>query len=115
MRTHTQGISGKHIKFDSKTESYLLDPALGLNASVRDTVLCMCELGWLYNRVAGYLQSSLASSADTKGVVVQAFGFALQVDYCCDVYYLLYVCKYVYYIPLLHRVCVKNVFSRVSD
>jgi len=49
---------------------------------VRDTVLCICELGWLYNRVAGYLKSSFAVSTDSNGVVVQAFGFALQVYIC---------------------------------
>eukprot|EP01032_Pedospumella_encystans_P014403 gene14403-16542_t len=73
-----QGISGKHIKFDARSESYLLDPSLKLNSTVRDTVLCICELGWLYNRVAGYLKSSFAVSTDSNGVVVQAFGFALQ-------------------------------------
>jgi len=73
-----QGISGRHIKFDARSESYLLDPSLKLNSTVRDTVLCICELGWLYNRVAGYLKSSFAVSTDSNGVVVQAFGFALQ-------------------------------------
>ena len=75
----TQGISGKHIKFDTRSESYLLDPSLKLNSTVRDTVLCICELGWLYNRVANYLRTTFAVSTDSNGVVVQAFGFALQV------------------------------------
>lgn len=75
-----QGISGKHIKFDAKTESYVLDPALKLNSTVRDAVLCVCELGWLYGRVAAYLKGVLAAGGDSLGVVVQAFGFALQVN-----------------------------------
>jgi hypothetical protein len=77
-----QGISGKHIKFDTRSESYLLDPSLKLNSTVRDTVLCICELGWLYNRVANYLRTTFAVSTDSNGVVVQAFGFALQVSVC---------------------------------
>lgn len=74
-----QGIAGKHIKYDAKTESYVIDPSLKLNATVRDTVLCLCELGWLYGRVAAYLRSTMANPADTTGVIVQAFCFALQV------------------------------------
>lgn len=74
-----QGITGKHIKFDARSESYLVDPMLKLNSSVRDTVLCICELGWLYGRVSAYLKSTFAVATDSKGVVVQAFGFALQV------------------------------------
>jgi len=37
---------------------------------VRDTVLCLCELGWLYARVAGYI-SAADSSGSTRGLVVQ--------------------------------------------
>jgi hypothetical protein len=47
---------------------------------VRDTVLCICELGWLYGRVAAYLKDIFALATDSRGVVVQAFGFALQVE-----------------------------------
>jgi hypothetical protein len=79
LRCSSQGISGKHIKYDSKTENYVLDPSLKLNSTVRDTVLCICELGWLYGRVAHYLKTTMATSAETTGVVVQAFCFSLQV------------------------------------
>jgi hypothetical protein len=94
-----QGIEGKHIKYDGRSEAYEVDPKLGLRAAVRDTVLCLCELGWLYGRVAAYIASSSASSsanasssssksdsasasasavAGGKGIVVQAFGSALE-------------------------------------
>lgn len=74
-----QGIAGKHIKFDSRSENYVIDPSLQLNRTVQDAVLCICELGWLYGRVSAYLKSALSPTATTKGLVVQAFGFALQV------------------------------------
>jgi hypothetical protein len=63
----------------------VLDPALKLNSTVRDAVLCVCELGWLYGRVAGYLKGVLAAGGDSLGVVVQAFGFALQVLQSCNI------------------------------
>jgi len=70
-----QGIAGRHIKYEPRSEQYVIDPSLGVREAVRDTVLCLCELGWLYSKVAAYVQKA---EKDTKGVVVQAFGFALQ-------------------------------------
>lgn len=46
-----QGINGSHIKLDDKTQSYVLHPALALPPPVRDVVLCLCEVGWLYIKV----------------------------------------------------------------
>ncbi|RYY78494.1 hypothetical protein EON63_17745 [archaeon] len=78
-----QGITGKHIKYDSRSESFIVDPALHIPDPVRDTVLCICELGWLYMRVSGYLKRVFGETKEgmdvSKGLVVQAFGFALQV------------------------------------
>ena len=63
----------------------MLDPALRLPTCVRDTVLTLCELGWLYSKVSAYCASSEGLEA-SKGLVVQAFGFSLQVglllSYC---------------------------------
>ena len=70
-----QGIAGRHIKYEPRSEQYVIDPSLGVREAVRDTVLCLCELGWLYSKVAAYVQKA---EKDTKGIVVQAFGFALQ-------------------------------------
>ena len=74
-----QGVSSKHIRFDPRSESYVLDPALKLPTCVRDTVLSLCELGWLFSKVSSYCASSEGLEA-SKGLVVQAFGFALQVN-----------------------------------
>lgn len=77
-----QGVSGKHIRYDSRSESYIIDPALQLNSTVRDTALCLCELGWLYNRVMDYVNkvSAAGVAVEHRGLVIQAFSFALQVD-----------------------------------
>eukprot|EP01036_Dinobryon_divergens_P035898 gene35898-46607_t len=76
------GINGKHIKYDQRAESFAVDPSLALSVTVRDTVLCLCELGWLFLKVADYLKQALApagsSGGQQLGLVVQAFGFALQ-------------------------------------
>eukprot|EP01039_Chlorochromonas_danica_P001201 gene1202-1311_t len=74
-----QGVTGKHIKYDSRTESYVVDPMLQLPLPARDIVLCICELGWLYNKVSAYLKTVFQGGGpDSKGLIVQAFGFALQ-------------------------------------
>ena len=72
-----QGIAGRFVKYEPRSEQYLVDPALALRDPVRDTVLCLCELGWLYSKVAAYIQKA---EKETKGLVVQAFGYALQLE-----------------------------------
>lgn len=72
-------MSGKHIKYDMRSESYLVDPSLQLPVPARDMVLCIAELGWLYNRVAAFLKGVFNSSPESKGLITQAFGAALQV------------------------------------
>ncbi len=68
-----------------------MDPCLRLRSSVRDSVLCLCELGWLYSKVSAYVEavqstslssssSSSTSGSGSRGVMVQSFGFALQVN-----------------------------------
>lgn len=47
-----QGIGGRYIKYDPQSECYVIDPALNLQLTVKDTVLCLCELGWLYSKVS---------------------------------------------------------------
>ena len=74
-----KGISGRFIKYDPKTQSYLIDPSLRLNRSVKDITLIICELGWLYGKVDTYLKIALKKEV-FHGLVVQAFGFALQVN-----------------------------------
>lgn len=72
-----QGIPGKHIKYDTRCEQYVIDPALRILTSAADTVYCLCELGWLYGRVHAYL---LRAEREPRGVVVQAFCYALQAE-----------------------------------
>ena len=74
------GVNGTHIKFDIRSESYVVDPSLHLHPTVRDIVLCICELGWLYNRVHQYRESVTSASTSTpRGLVIQAFAYALNV------------------------------------
>lgn len=70
-----QGIAGRYIKYEPRSEQYLIDPVLQLRSPVMDTTKCLCELGWLYNKIIAYIQKA---EKDAKGLVVQAFGFALQ-------------------------------------
>ena len=71
-----QGITGKYIRYDPRSESYIIDPSLSLRAHIKDLILCLCELGWLYSRVDGYIQQ--AEKDKFRGLVTHAFGFALQ-------------------------------------
>ena len=73
----TQGIGGKHLKYDQRTDGYVLDPSLKLPPSVKDVALALCELGWLYSKVNSYVQRT--ESAESSGQVAQAFGYAIQV------------------------------------
>ena len=78
-----QGIDGKYIKYDSRSELYVVDPALGLKQAVKDTVLCLCELGFLFKIVSSYIHKAnggnnvITKDAVNKGQVVQAFAFSL--------------------------------------
>ncbi len=58
---------------------------------MRDSALCLCELGWLYGKVVEYTarmaaaeavdvaEDSAATTTGHKGLVIQAFVFAIQV------------------------------------
>ena len=94
---------GKHIKYDRRSEAYVIDPSLGLNRSTKDIILCLCEIGWLYGKVETFLNKLLQSSTgsvmntntshgnsnseptDTelfRGVIAQAFAYSVQVSAC---------------------------------
>jgi hypothetical protein len=84
------GVNGSHIRLDLRSESFVIDPSLHLHPTTRDIVLCICELGWLYNKVSQYREQILGSVSGSgsgsssgpspKGLVVQAFAFALNVS-----------------------------------
>jgi gamma-tubulin complex component 3 len=71
-----QGIAGRHIKFDPRSEQYVVDPGLPIKSTVKDLVLSLCELGWLYTKVEVYIQRAEADRF--RGLVMHALGFALQ-------------------------------------
>jgi Gamma tubulin complex component N-terminal len=74
-----QGINGKHIKYDPRSESYVIDPALKhrIPPPVREIILCLCEVGWLFEKISKYTTKVEASEA--SGLISQAFAFSLQV------------------------------------
>ena len=45
--------------------------------TVKDTVLCLSELGWLYSKVSTYI-TSCEKATVSRGLAVQAFTYALQ-------------------------------------
>jgi gamma-tubulin complex component 3 len=73
-----QGINGKHIKYDSRSESYAIDPQLKamIPPPVRDLILCLCEVGWLFEKISKY--TTKVESNEAIGLISQAFAFALQ-------------------------------------
>ena len=71
-----QGVTGRHVKYDPRSESYVLDPSLPLRSHARDLVLCLCELGWLFAKVDAYIHR--AETDRFRGLVMHALGFALQ-------------------------------------
>ena len=90
-----QGLESNSIKFDQRSESFIFDPSLNISVIVKDTVLSICELGWLFRQILTYVKHS-ESSDSSKGLVVQAFLFAVQVCFwndhgfmtCVDIYLL---------------------------
>lgn len=73
------GVNGSHIKYDLRSESYVIDPTLSLHPTICDIILSVCELGWLYLRVHHYREVILQSNLAAKGLVIQAFAYALNV------------------------------------
>jgi len=98
-----QGIAGKHIKYDRKTEYYIVDPSLGLKQPAKDVILSLCEIGWLYNKIETFLNHLLQPNIEEsvnimnhkrntntnnhsntvsgdlfRGLVPQAFAYAIQ-------------------------------------
>ena len=55
----------------------MIDPRLVVPGPPRDVVLCLCEVGWLYSKLDAYIK--LVERVESRGLVAQALGFALQV------------------------------------
>ncbi|XP_004303346.1 PREDICTED: gamma-tubulin complex component 3 [Fragaria vesca subsp. vesca] len=86
-----QGIDGKYVKFDSNADGYVLSDLVKVPRGTRIMVRKLCELGWLFRKVKGYISESMDGfpSADV-GTIGQAFCAALQ-DELSDYYKLLAV------------------------
>lgn len=73
-----QGVDGRYIKYDSQRDCYSVVPEVGVPAATRDLIRRICELGWMYRRVCGYVNATLDSK--TVGLVEQSFCGALQTE-----------------------------------
>ncbi|EPS71643.1 hypothetical protein M569_03113 [Genlisea aurea] len=68
----SQGIDGKYVKFDEAADAYTITEMVKVPRATRIMVLKLCELGWLFKKVRGYIP------AEETGTVGQAFRAALQ-------------------------------------
>ncbi|XP_075473713.1 gamma-tubulin complex component 3-like [Primulina tabacum] len=74
-----QGIDGAYLKFDEKADEYVLPDFVKVTRATRTMVRKLCELGWLFRKVKGYITESMERlPAEDIGTVGQAFCAALQ-------------------------------------
>ncbi|KAG5243816.1 gamma-tubulin complex component [Salix suchowensis] len=86
-----QGIDGKYVKFDANVDGYVLSDSIKVPRATRVMVRKLCELGWLFRKVKGYISDIMGRfPAEDVGTVGQAFCAALQ-DELSDYYRLLAV------------------------
>ncbi|CAL5352041.1 unnamed protein product [Camellia sinensis] len=86
-----QGIDGKFVKFDKIFDGYVLPETVQVPRATRIMVRKLCELGWLFRKVKGYISDSMDRfGAEDVGTVGQAFCAALQ-DELSEYYKLLAV------------------------
>ncbi|XP_042490826.1 gamma-tubulin complex component 3-like [Macadamia integrifolia] len=86
-----QGINGKYVKFDKSIDAYVLPDSIKVPRATRIMVRKLCELGWLFRKVKGYISESMDRfPAEDVGTVGQAFCAALQ-DELAEYYKLLAV------------------------
>ncbi|KAI9153375.1 hypothetical protein LWI28_010456 [Acer negundo] len=86
-----QGIDGKYVKFDATIDGYVLSDLVKVPRATRVMVRKLCELGWLFRKVKGYISDCMDGfPAEDSGTVGQAFCAALQ-DELSEYYKLLAV------------------------
>lgn len=86
-----QGIDGKYVKFNTMVDGYCLSDLVKVPRATRVMVRKLCELGWLFWKVRGYISESMDRfPAEDVGTVGQAFCAALQ-DELLEYYKLLAV------------------------
>ncbi|XP_062194021.1 gamma-tubulin complex component 3-like [Phragmites australis] len=89
-----QGIDGRYVRYDKAGDAYDLPDGVRVPRSTRTLVRKLCELGWLFRKVRGFISDNISRSpsdaATEVGTVAQAFCSALQ-DELSDYYKLLAV------------------------
>ncbi|XP_039127387.1 gamma-tubulin complex component 3 [Dioscorea cayenensis subsp. rotundata] len=86
-----QGIDGRFVRFDPRSDGYDLPETMRVPRSMRTMVRRLCELGWLFKKVRGFVSENMGQLAAAEvGTVAQAFCSALQ-DELSDYYKLLAV------------------------
>ncbi|KAK4792696.1 hypothetical protein SAY86_023131 [Trapa natans] len=86
-----QGIDGKYVKYGSIVDGYILSDLVKVPRATRTMVRKLCELGWLFRKVKGYISDSMDRfPGEDVGTVGQAFCAALQ-DELSEYYKLLAV------------------------
>ncbi|CAL5081701.1 unnamed protein product [Urochloa decumbens] len=89
-----QGIDGRYVRYDKASDAYDLPDGVRVPRSTRTLVRKLCELGWLFRKVRGFISGNISrspSDAGTEvGTVAQAFCSALQEE-LSDYYKLLAV------------------------
>uniref|UniRef100_A0A7N1A3W6 Gamma-tubulin complex component n=1 Tax=Kalanchoe fedtschenkoi TaxID=63787 RepID=A0A7N1A3W6_KALFE len=86
-----QGIDGSYVKFDSKTDGYMLNDLIKIPRATKTMVCKLCEIGGLFRRVKSYISESMDRfPAEDIGTVGQAFCAAMQ-DELSEYYKLLAV------------------------
>ncbi|KAJ4970248.1 hypothetical protein NE237_003347 [Protea cynaroides] len=86
-----QGINGKYVKLDKSIDAYVLPDSIKVPRATRIMVRKLCELGWLFRKVKGYISESMDRfPSEDVGTVGQAFCAALQ-DELAEYYKLLAV------------------------
>lgn len=86
-----QGIDGTYVEFDENVDGYVLSDLVKVSRATRIMTRKLCELGWLFRKVKGYISESMSRfPAEDVGTVGQAFCAALQ-DELTEYYKLLAV------------------------
>ncbi|GJS37926.1 gamma-tubulin complex component 3 [Tanacetum coccineum] len=59
-----QGIDERYVLFDKSVDGYILSDSVKVKKSVRVMVRKLCELGWLFRKVKGYVDESVERFCD---------------------------------------------------
>lgn len=74
-----EGSDGKYVKFDDNADGYVLLDSVTVNKASRVMVRKLCELGWLFRKVNGYICENMDRVTDKDvGMVAKAFCVAMQ-------------------------------------